>query len=199
MHLAFYYESISLGGQQTQTYNLVRRIAAAGHRVTWVYNYGADLQHAVRGNLPEKYRSYAQAVNEQAKQLLTLRGMFRIKNADEIGQRAIPLDEVEPATEIVKRFVVTAMSLGALSPEAYQTLLQEAMEGNPTHFTRGDEAMWQWRLMEPIMARWRESAPDFPNYPAGSEGPDEARRLVAPRGHEWRSLGGAVDPEIAAS
>ncbi len=96
------------------------RIRGEAH--TWRPEVVADLQHAVRGNLPEKYRSYAQAVNEQAKQLLTLRGMFRIKNADEIGQRAIPLDEVEPATEIVKRFATGAMSFGSISREAHTTL-----------------------------------------------------------------------------
>jgi len=96
------------------------RIRGEAH--TWRPEVVADLQHAVRGNLPEKYRSYAQAVNEQAKQLLTLRGMFRIKNADEIGQRAIPLDEVEPAAEIVKRFATGAMSFGSISREAHTTL-----------------------------------------------------------------------------
>ena len=96
------------------------RIRGEAH--TWRPEVVADLQHAVRGNLPEKYRAYAQAVNEQSKQLLTLRGMFRIKNADEIGQRAIPLDEVEPATEIIKRFATGAMSFGSISREAHTTL-----------------------------------------------------------------------------
>jgi glutamate synthase (NADPH/NADH) large chain len=93
-----------------------------GEMHTWRPNVVADLQHAVRGDLPEKYRNFAQAVNEQSKQLLTLRGMFRIKNADEIGQTPIPLDEVEPAAEIVKRFATGAMSFGSISREAHTTL-----------------------------------------------------------------------------
>jgi glutamate synthase (NADPH/NADH) large chain len=96
------------------------RIRGEAH--TWRPEVVADLQHAVRGNLPEKYRGYAQAVNEQSKQLLTLRGMFRIKNADEIGQTPIPLEEVEPASEIVKRFATGAMSFGSISREAHTTL-----------------------------------------------------------------------------
>ncbi len=96
------------------------RIRGEAH--TWRPDVVADLQHAVRGNLPEKYRSYAEAVNEQSEQLLTLRGLFRIKNAEEIGLEAIPLDEVEPASEIVKRFATGAMSFGSISREAHSTL-----------------------------------------------------------------------------
>jgi glutamate synthase (NADPH/NADH) large chain len=93
-----------------------------GEAHTWRPEVVADLQHAVRGELPEKYREYAEAVNEQSQQLLTLRGLFRIKNADEIGQTPIPLDEVEPVSEIVKRFATGAMSFGSISREAHTTL-----------------------------------------------------------------------------
>ena len=82
----------------------------------------ADLQHAVRGELPEKYRSYAKQINEQTEQLLTLRGMFRIKTAEEMGRKPVPLEEVEPAKEIVKRFSTGAMSFGSISREAHTTL-----------------------------------------------------------------------------
>ncbi|MDH3913085.1 MAG: glutamate synthase large subunit, partial [Rhodospirillales bacterium] len=96
------------------------RIRGEAH--SWRPQVVADLQHAVRGSLPEKYRAYADAVNQQDKELLTLRGMFRIKNAEELGQKAIPLDEVEPAAEIVKRFATGAMSFGSISREAHTTL-----------------------------------------------------------------------------
>lgn len=79
-------------------------------------------------------------------------------------------------------------AFGVELPEAYQTLLLDAMEGDPTHFTRGDEAMWQWRLIDPIRTAWAEMDADFPNYPAGSEGPATARRLVERNGHAWRPL-----------
>ncbi len=93
-----------------------------GETHTWRPEVVANLQHAVRGNLPEKYRAFAQTINEQSEQLLTMRGMFRIKTADEIGREPIPLDEVEPAQEIVKRFATGAMSFGSISREAHTTL-----------------------------------------------------------------------------
>ncbi len=96
------------------------RIRGEAH--SWRPQVVADLQHAVRGSLPEKYRAYSDAVNQQDRELLTLRGMFRIKKAEEIGQRPIPLDEVEPAAEIVKRFATGAMSFGSISREAHTTL-----------------------------------------------------------------------------
>ena len=88
----------------------------------WRPSVVADLQHAVRGALPEKYRSYAKQINEQSEQLLTLRGMFRIKTAEEMGRKPVPLDEVEPAKDIVKRFSTGAMSFGSISREAHTTL-----------------------------------------------------------------------------
>ncbi len=93
-----------------------------GETHTWRPEVVANLQHAVRGKLPEKYRAFAQAINEQAEHLLTMRGMFRIKTADELGNKPIPLDEVEPASEIVKRFATGAMSFGSISREAHTTL-----------------------------------------------------------------------------
>lgn len=96
------------------------RIRGEAHM--WRPSVVADLQHAVRGSLPEKYRSYAKQINEQSEQLLTLRGMFRIKTAEELGRKPIPIKEVEPAKEIVKRFSTGAMSYGSISREAHTTL-----------------------------------------------------------------------------
>jgi glutamate synthase (NADPH/NADH) large chain len=107
-------ESLEVGGEYAF------RVRGEAHM--WRPSVVADLQHAVRGNLPEKYRSYAKQINEQTEQLLTLRGMFRIKTAEEIGRTPIPLEEVEPAKEIVKRFSTGAMSFGSISREAHTTL-----------------------------------------------------------------------------
>ncbi len=93
-----------------------------GEKHSWTPDTVADLQHAVRGNIPEKYRAFASAINEQSEQLMTLRGMFRIKAAEETGRAPIPLDQVEPATDIVKRFATGAMSYGSISREAHTTL-----------------------------------------------------------------------------
>jgi glutamate synthase (NADPH/NADH) large chain len=80
------------------------------------------LQHAVRGNSQEKYRQFARIINDQSTHLLTIRGLFRIKSAEEDGRKPVPIDEVEPATKIVKRFSTGAMSYGSISREAHTTL-----------------------------------------------------------------------------
>ena len=74
-------------------------------------------------------------------------------------------------------------------PEAYETLLLDAMQGDQMLFTRGDEAEAQWRVVAPILAAWESTAPpDFPNYAAGSSGPEAAGRLPDRRGLAWRPL-----------
>ncbi|MDX2201729.1 MAG: glutamate synthase large subunit, partial [Hyphomicrobiaceae bacterium] len=93
-----------------------------GEAHVWRPSVVADLQHAVRGNLPEKYRSYAQQINDQHEQLMTLRGLFRLKSAEELGRKPVPIEEVEPAANIVKRFATGAMSFGSISREAHTTL-----------------------------------------------------------------------------
>ena len=89
-----------------------------------VWNAGTvgALQHAVRGNSRDQYRDYARQINQQDEHLLTLRGLFKIRKADETGRKPVSLDDVEPVEEIVKRFATGAMSLGSISPEAHETL-----------------------------------------------------------------------------
>ncbi len=89
---------------------------------TWTPDTVATLQHAVRMNVPERYREYAKLVNQQENNLKTLRGLFRIKSAEELGRAPVPLDSVESAAEIVKRFATGAMSYGSISKEAHETL-----------------------------------------------------------------------------
>ena len=96
------------------------RIRGEAH--VWRPSVVADLQHAVRGNLPDKYRAYAQQINDQSEQLMTLRGLFRLKTAEEMGRKPVPLEEVEPAAGIVRRFSTGAMSYGSISREAHTTL-----------------------------------------------------------------------------
>ena len=93
-----------------------------GEAHAWNPDTIADLQHAARGNSAEKYRSFAKALNDQSEKLMTIRGLFRLKNASEIGRAPIPLDEVEPAKDIVKRFATGAMSFGSISREAHTTM-----------------------------------------------------------------------------
>ncbi|WP_223883441.1 glutamate synthase large subunit [Arenibacter lacus] len=77
----------------------------------------AKLQMAVRNNEPKSYKEYSQLINEQTKDLMTIRGLFQFSNYD-----PIPLEEVEPWTEIVKRFKTGAMSYGSISKEAHENL-----------------------------------------------------------------------------
>jgi glutamate synthase (NADPH) large chain len=78
----------------------------------------SKLQHAVRANSYETYEEYSALVNEQSKALCTLRGLMTFKEA----HKPVPLYEVEPAAEIVKRFATGAMSYGSISKEAHETL-----------------------------------------------------------------------------
>ena len=78
----------------------------------------SKLQHAVRSNSAEAYRKYAEFCNNQQKNLATLRGLLEFKP----GRQAIPLEEVEPVANIVKRFATGAMSLGSISREAHETM-----------------------------------------------------------------------------
>jgi glutamate synthase (NADPH/NADH) large chain len=81
------------------------------------------LQHATRAKRVDVFREYTKLVDDQATHLATLRGLFRFKDDGEPGGRApVPLDEVEPVSEIVKRFATGAMSYGSISAEAHETL-----------------------------------------------------------------------------
>ena len=102
-----------------------------GEAHMWRPHVVADLQHAVRatnnsdamdGKVPQKFRDFSKAIDDQSEQLMTMRGMFRIRSAEEMGREPVPLSEVEPAADIVKRFATGAMSYGSISREAHTTL-----------------------------------------------------------------------------
>ncbi len=93
-----------------------------GEAHSWSPESVSLLQHAVRGNSQDKYRAFAKLLNEQDEKLLTIRGLFRIKGATEDGRTPVPLEEVEEAVSIVKRFSTGAMSFGSISREAHTTL-----------------------------------------------------------------------------
>ena len=93
-----------------------------GEEHVWNAATVAALQHAVRGNSYEKYRQYAAIINEQSEHLFTIRGLFRIKSAEEDARQPVPVEEVEPAKNIVRRFSTGAMSFGSISREAHTTL-----------------------------------------------------------------------------
>ncbi|MEZ5610731.1 MAG: glutamate synthase-related protein [Rhodocyclaceae bacterium] len=89
-----------------------------GEEHMWTPDSIAKLQHATRSGKGDTYKEYARLINDQSKRHMTLRGLFEIK----VAGAPVPLDEVEPAKEIVKRFATGAMSLGSISTEAHTTL-----------------------------------------------------------------------------
>ncbi len=107
-------EALEVGGE----YGL--RIRGEDH--AWTSSVVSALQHAVRGNSKQRYQEFAKQVNEQTEANLNIRGMFRIKEASEMDRQPIPVEEVEPAAEIVKRFATGAMSYGSISREAHTNL-----------------------------------------------------------------------------
>jgi glutamate synthase (NADPH) large chain len=89
-----------------------------GEEHAWTPQNVASLQHAVRSNDPKNYAEFAATINEQSERLLTIRGLMTLKLAD----KPIDIAQVEPASEIVKRFATGAMSFGSISREAHTTL-----------------------------------------------------------------------------
>ncbi|HEV2075644.1 MAG TPA: glucose-6-phosphate dehydrogenase, partial [Thermoleophilaceae bacterium] len=73
------------------------------------------------------------------------------------------------------------------SPEAYERLILDTMRGDATLFTRDDEVEAQWRICDPIVAAWEGRTEPLPQYPAGSDGPEEANRILQ-AGHRWRAI-----------
>ena len=80
-------------------------------------------------------------------------------------------------------------SFATPSPDAYETLLWDVMNNDPTLFMRADQVEAAWELLMPVLEVWAESSPrNFPNYAAGSLGPKEADALLARQGHAWRPI-----------
>ena len=112
----------------------------------------AKLQKAVRSNEPEDYKEFSEMVNKQSKNLMTIRGLFEFSNFD-----PIPLEEVEPWTEIVKRFKTGAMSYGSISKEAHENLAiaMNRIGGKSNSGEGGEDAE---RFYKNETGDWRNSA-----------------------------------------
>jgi glucose-6-phosphate 1-dehydrogenase len=80
-------------------------------------------------------------------------------------------------------------AFSADTPDAYETLMLDAMLGDQSLFTRADEVEAAWAICTPILQGWLDMpAPEFPNYPAGSWGPEAAEELIERDGRRWRRL-----------
>lgn len=117
MHKAAFGDDPVLSGMLDAGGEYAWRVRGEEHM--WTPDAIAKLQHSVRGGKFETYKEYAQIINDQSKRHMTLRGLFEFKVDP---SKACPVDEVEPASEIVKRFATGAMSLGSISTEAHSTL-----------------------------------------------------------------------------
>ncbi len=113
----------------------------------------SKLQHAVRQSRYENYREYAEHVNNQTRQLCTLRGLMTLRKS----LHPIPLEEVEPAREIVKRFATGAMSFGSISKEAHETLAI-AMNRIGAKSNTGEGGEDEARFAPDANGDWRRSA-----------------------------------------
>ncbi|MCW8951200.1 MAG: glutamate synthase large subunit [Rhodospirillales bacterium] len=119
----------------------------------WTPETISTLQHAVRSGDGDKYKQFARMVNEQDTRLMNLRGLFKIKEAG----KPVPLDEVEPASAIVKRFATGAMSFGSISYEAHSTLAvaMNRIGGKSNSGEGGEEPE---RFIKEANGDWKRSA-----------------------------------------
>ncbi|MFC0207385.1 glutamate synthase large subunit [Chelativorans intermedius] len=113
-----------------------------GEEHAWSPDAVATLQHAVRKRSWDNYREFAEIINGETARAKTIRGLFEIRTAQKTGRRPVPVDEVEPASEIVKRFSTGAISFGAISREAHTTLARamNAIGGKSNTGEGGEEA-----------------------------------------------------------
>ncbi|WP_029035413.1 glutamate synthase large subunit [Salinimicrobium terrae] len=112
----------------------------------------AKLQQAVKQNNPRSYEEYSKLINDQSKNLMTIRGMFKFRHLN-----PIPIEEVEPWTEIVKRFKTGAMSFGSISREAHENLAiaMNRMKGKSNSGEGGED---ESRFHKSPDGNWRNSA-----------------------------------------
>jgi glutamate synthase domain-containing protein 2/glutamate synthase domain-containing protein 1/glutamate synthase domain-containing protein 3 len=113
----------------------------------------SKLQHAVRQSSFQTFREYTSLINDQSRELCTLRGLMDLKPAE----KPVPIEEVEPATEIVKRFATGAMSYGSISKEAHETLAI-AMNRIGGRSNTGEGGEDEARFQPDANGDWRRSA-----------------------------------------
>jgi glutamate synthase (NADPH/NADH) large chain len=113
----------------------------------------SKLRNSVRASSYESYREYASLANDQSRRLCTLRGLMKLKKA----VRPLPLDKVEPAADIVRRFATGAMSFGSISKEAHETLAI-AMNRIGAKSNTGEGGEDEERFARDSNGDWRRSA-----------------------------------------
>jgi glutamate synthase (NADPH) large chain len=136
---------LDLGGQY--------HYRAQGERHLWNPTTVAKLQHAVRAEDATSYKEYAEAINQATSGPITLRGLWELVPSN----KPVPLEEVEPASEIVKRFATGAMSFGSISAEAHENLAI-AMNRIGGKSNTGEGGEREERFIPDPSGDWRRSA-----------------------------------------
>ena len=154
------------------------------------------LQHSTRSKRYDIFKQYTNAVDNQAERLMTLRGLFKFK---EDVRPAVPIEEVEPISEIVKRFATGAMSYGSISQEAHETLaIAMNRIGGKSNSGEGGEDLE--RLLDPerrsaikqvasgrfgVTSMYLSSADDIQIKMAQGAKPGEGGQLAANKIYPW--------------
>jgi glutamate synthase domain-containing protein 2/glutamate synthase domain-containing protein 3 len=113
----------------------------------------SSLQHSVRSSNYEKYREFSRLINDQSRRRSTLRGLMKLRKAT----HALPIEKVEPASEIVRRFATGAMSYGSISKETHETLAI-AMNRIGARSNTGEGGEDEARFLKDPDGDWRRSA-----------------------------------------
>lgn len=113
----------------------------------------SSLQHSVRSSNYEKYREFSRLINDQSRRRSTLRGLMKLRKA----AHALPIEKVEPASEIVRRFATGAMSYGSISKETHETLAI-AMNRIGARSNTGEGGEDEARFLKDPDGDWRRSA-----------------------------------------
>ncbi len=154
------------------------------------------LQHSTRSRRYDIFKQYTRAVDDQAERLMTLRGLFKFKQD---VRPAVPIEEVEPVSEIVKRFATGAMSYGSISQEAHETLaIAMNRLGGKSNSGEGGEDLE--RLLDPerrsaikqvasgrfgVTSMYLSSADDIQIKMAQGAKPGEGGQLAANKIYPW--------------
>ncbi|MFT4187584.1 MAG: glutamate synthase large subunit [Aeromicrobium sp.] len=153
------------------------------------------LQHSTRTGRYDIFKQYTQAVDDQSEKLMTLRGLFQFKS----GRGPVPIDEVEPVSEIVKRFSTGAMSYGSISREAHETLAI-AMNRLGAKSNTGEGGEDPERLYDPerrssikqvasgrfgVTSEYLTNADDIQIKMAQGAKPGEGGQLPGPKVYPW--------------
>ena len=161
------------------------------------------LQHSTRTGQYSVFKEYTQLVDDQSERMASLRGLLKFKSPEDGGRPPVPLDEVEPASEIVKRFSTGAMSFGSISAEAHETLAiamnrlggrSNSGEGgeDPRRFTPDENGDWRRSAIKQVASgrfgvtsHYLSNCTDIQIKMAQGAKPGEGGQLPAHKVYPW--------------